>query len=214
MDSTGTARPRRDMREDEGSGEYEKVYGVWKTIRAALGRISCFRFPRPDDPRTSLSPLLLQPVGTEHRMEIGPLHADTLCSPGNTLGGAIQGGGEKSSFQIIDDLPFQSLEVLPRVRHFLRRDCRLGLADLTGQVAELDPRSTVEYGQPLDDVAQLADVARPWVYLQLADRLVREPLHFHAHLPREAIQESVRQQHDVAVPIAQGEARRAPTFRR
>ena len=78
-----------------------------------------------------------------------------------------------------------------------------GLADLPGQVVPFDPQAAVEHGDPLDDVSQFPDVARPGVDLHLTHGLARKSLCFHAHLTREVPQEAIGQEGNVARPLAQ-----------
>ena len=66
-----------------------------------------------------------------------------------------------------------------------------------------DPVLVAEDGQPLDDISQFADIARPRVAFHLAHRLGLKALDLDLILLAETLQERDRQQGDVALPLAQ-----------
>ena len=111
---------------------------------------------------------------------------------------ALQGFGQKSPFELfhgrVADLLLELLELLPVRGSWLTVVTRRGLADFVGQVVRLDAVLVAEYGQPLDDVSQLADIARPGVAFHQAHGLGAETLDADLVLLAETLQEGNCQQ--------------------
>ena len=49
-------------------------------------------------------------------MKVRPLHPHTFCRLGDVLRAAIQSGQQKSPLQVLDDLMFQVLQLVPGMR--------------------------------------------------------------------------------------------------
>ena len=84
-----------------------------------------------------------------------------------------------------------------------RRAFRHALDDVLGQALRQNRLALLERDRALDDVLELADVARPVVGFEQIHRLLREPVDVLAHLIAVFRQEVFRQQRNVFAALAQ-----------
>ena len=126
-----------------------------------------------------ISPLGPQPVLSHQSV---PRSAECRSSGGaaDIALATLQGFRDKPPFKLVDSrvahLLFEPLELLPVSRRLAHDRSRHCLPNFLGKMLWLNAILIAKNSQPLDDVSQFADIARPGVAVHQAYRLGAESL--------------------------------------
>ena len=117
---------------------------------------------------------------------------------------AAAGEGERLLDVLLGDLVEVVGQVESRGEELLGLEpLLLGRDDLLGQAVDRDRLAVLDGHDALDDVLELADVARPGIALEQADDVGREPLRLLAHLVAVFLEEVGDEDGDVLDPFAE-----------